>query len=61
MFDRADQLLPGMRWVLAGLSDGRLRPPPVTAFRFEDAAAAQRELETGRTVGKLVLEVKDTR
>lgn len=35
--------------------EGRLRRPPVTEFPVEDAAGAHRALESGTTVGKLVL------
>jgi synaptic vesicle membrane protein VAT-1 len=44
-----------MLWLLERFADERLRPLPVETFALEHAADAQRRLESGRTVGKLVL------
>ena len=49
------RLREGMHWLLARFADGRLQPPPITSFPLEHAAEAQRAIESGRTVGKLVL------
>jgi NADPH:quinone reductase-like Zn-dependent oxidoreductase len=49
-----------MTRLLGWLEDGSIRPPPVTAFAFEDVAAAHREIESGWTVGKLVLVAAQT-
>jgi NADPH:quinone reductase-like Zn-dependent oxidoreductase len=54
-FDRTEQLAESMDRLLGWLQDGSLQPPPVTAFAFDAAAAAHRAIESGRTVGKLVL------
>ena len=51
------------RWLLAEamealsgwLSEGRIRPAPVKTYALENVAQAHRDLESGRTVGKLVL------
>jgi synaptic vesicle membrane protein VAT-1 len=51
----APSLRAGMLWLLERFADGRLEPLPVEAFPLAEAAAAQRRLESGRTVGKLVL------
>ena len=45
----------GMHWLLERFADGRLRPLPVETFALADAAAAQRRIESGQTVGKLAL------
>ncbi|MBL8243200.1 MAG: zinc-binding dehydrogenase, partial [Rhodanobacteraceae bacterium] len=45
----------GMHWLLDRFADGRLVPPPVTSFPLQRAADAQRAIESGRTVGKLIL------
>lgn len=42
-------------WLLERFADGRLRPLPVESYPLAEAAAAQRRLESGRTVGKLAL------
>ena len=51
----APRLREGMRWLLERFADGRLRPLPVQGFPLADAAEAQRRIESGQTVGKLVL------
>jgi NADPH:quinone reductase-like Zn-dependent oxidoreductase len=51
----APMLREGMRWLLERFADGRLVPPPVQAFPLVDAAQAQRRIESGQSVGKLVL------
>lgn len=55
LFERRDLLASAMQDILGALERGELSPPPVTRFALDDAAAAQRALETGTTVGKLVL------
>jgi len=39
----------------AWIAEGRIEPPPVTTYPLDDVADAHRALETGTTVGKLVL------
>jgi NADPH:quinone reductase-like Zn-dependent oxidoreductase len=43
--------------LLGWLEAGSIVPPPVETFAFEDAARAHRAIESGKTVGKLVLTV----
>ena len=45
----------GMLWLLERFADGRLVPPPIEAFALADAADAHRRIESGHSVGKLVL------
>ncbi len=45
----------GMRWLLERFVDGRLKPLPVETFALAQAAAAQRRIESGQTLGKLAL------
>jgi NADPH:quinone reductase-like Zn-dependent oxidoreductase len=55
LFDR-HRLLARALEVIAGWADeGRLPPPPCTTYPLARAADAHRDLESGRTVGKLVL------
>ena len=55
LFERADLLAGGIAELVDWLREGKIRMPPVTTFRFEDVADAHRALESGQTVGKLVL------
>ena len=51
----APRLAEGMRWLLERFADGRLQPLPVQTFALAQAADAQRRIESGQSVGKLVL------
>lgn len=51
----AERLLEGMDWLLGRFASGALQPLPLTAFDLADAARAQQHIESGRSVGKLVL------
>ena len=52
---RAELAKDGFDAILGWMRDGRLKKAPVSAFPVERAADAHRALETGDTVGKLVL------
>lgn len=54
---RTDLLIPAMTRILEGVATGRLKPPPVTRYPLADVAQAHAALESGQTVGKLVLEM----
>lgn len=51
----AERLIEGMDWLLSRFASGALRPLPLTCFDLADAARAQQHIESGRSVGKLVL------
>jgi NADPH:quinone reductase-like Zn-dependent oxidoreductase len=53
---RADLLVPAMQGILRGFDEGWLQPPPVRRYPLADVARAHADLESGQTVGKLVLE-----
>ncbi len=55
LFDRRDFLRDATASLLARLGAGEIRPPTVRAYPVERVAEAHRELESGRTIGKLVL------
>jgi NADPH:quinone reductase-like Zn-dependent oxidoreductase len=55
LFDRHATLTHALGQLIGWLEDGRLLPPTVTGFAFDDVADAHRSLESGETVGKLVL------
>ena len=51
----APSLRAGMAWLLARFAEGSLQPPDIRCFPLHEAAQAQREIESGRSHGKLVL------
>jgi NADPH:quinone reductase-like Zn-dependent oxidoreductase len=53
--DRLDLLQRGMHELLSRVEEGSITPPATTTFVLEQVAEAQRALQGGRTVGKLVL------
>jgi NADPH:quinone reductase-like Zn-dependent oxidoreductase len=55
LFEEQALLTDAMTRMLAEVEAGVLRPLPVTEFSLSDAAAAHRALQSGTTVGKLVL------
>jgi len=55
LFERLDLLDEGMQGLLDWLSAGKLTPLPVREMPLDRVAEAHRELESGTTVGKLVL------
>jgi len=55
LFDERALLAQGMSDVLGWWGDDRLRLPAVTPYPLDDVARAHRDLESGQTVGKLVL------
>ena len=57
LFAEIDLLGEVMERLMCWLEKGAIVPPPVETYRFDDVAAAHRAIESGRTVGKLVLRV----
>jgi synaptic vesicle membrane protein VAT-1 len=55
LFDRTDLIDEAMAEILALLEKGELKPPPVKTYPFSEVAKAHRDLQSGQTVGKLVL------
>ena len=55
LFDRGDLLEEGVRTLAGWLERDLLRPLPVTEYPLARVADAHRDIESGRTVGKLVL------
>ena len=55
LFAKQDLLREAMGRLLAWLAEGKLDPPPVARYPAAEVARAHRDLESGRTVGKLVL------
>jgi NADPH:quinone reductase-like Zn-dependent oxidoreductase len=55
LFDRVDLIEQGMRELLEWHGQGKIRLPKVTPYAFENVADAHRAIESGQTVGKLIL------
>ncbi len=55
LFNRMDLLKESMQDLLKWVEEGKIKAPPVQAFPFEKVADAHRALESGTTVGKLIL------
>jgi synaptic vesicle membrane protein VAT-1 len=52
---KSELLRTGMLWLLERFSSGVLSPPTVTTFALEQVVAAHKLIESGNSVGKLVL------
>jgi NADPH:quinone reductase-like Zn-dependent oxidoreductase len=57
LFEREDLLTEGMNALLQGVKDGKIQPPAVTLFPLGEVGRAHAAIESGQTVGKLVLQV----
>ena len=57
LFDRADLLQESMQQLNGWVEEGRIKAPPLQPFAFENVAAAHHALESGTTVGKLILKM----
>jgi NADPH:quinone reductase-like Zn-dependent oxidoreductase len=55
LFDRDDLMQEGMADLLRWLDERTIVPPPVTTYPLAEVARAHKDLESGATVGKLVL------
>ncbi len=55
LFRETERLREAMDQLLGWLEEGRIVPPPVTTLPFDRVAEAHRRLESGTTIGKLVL------
>ncbi len=58
LFAQADLFAEIMTRLLEWLEAGRVVAPPVTLFPFDQVAGAHRAIESGETVGKLVLTIE---
>jgi NADPH:quinone reductase-like Zn-dependent oxidoreductase len=55
LFEQREILAEAMTQLLAWVEEGKLVAPPVTRFPLDQVAEAHRAIESGTTVGKLVL------
>jgi NADPH:quinone reductase-like Zn-dependent oxidoreductase len=59
LFERTDLLAEGMSTLLRWRAAGKLAPPALTTFPLDRVADAHRAIESGQTVGKLVLDTTE--
>lgn len=55
LMKKKEVLSEGLNTMLKWLNEGKINPPPITTYPLEQVAQAQRDLELGQTIGKLVL------
>lgn len=55
LFDRSELMQAAMEQLMRWLEEGRIQPPAIHSYVFDQVARAHRDLESGQTVGKLVL------
>jgi NADPH:quinone reductase-like Zn-dependent oxidoreductase len=55
LFHRADLLDEAMQDLLKWVAEGKIKPPKLQRFAYENVADAHRALESGTTVGKVIL------
>jgi NADPH:quinone reductase-like Zn-dependent oxidoreductase len=55
LFHRTDLLIFATRDLLPWFSEGKISLPPIKTYPFTESAQAHRDLQSGKTVGKLVL------
>jgi NADPH:quinone reductase-like Zn-dependent oxidoreductase len=55
LFHKVDVMAEGMGMLLRWIEEGRVKAPPVKTYPLDRVADAHRDIESGTTVGKLVL------
>ena len=55
LYEKVDILHECLSAIDGWLAEGKIVPPPITTYSLADAAQAHRDIESGQTVGKLVL------
>ncbi|MEM1282959.1 MAG: medium chain dehydrogenase/reductase family protein [Chlamydiota bacterium] len=55
LFDKVDLFQEFINQMFTWLDEEKIHPPTVTAYNLENVAQAHKDLESGKTVGKLVL------
>ena len=58
MFHKIKIYREAMDQMLKWVAENKLKPPAITAFSLDDISMAHRSLESGNTVGKLVLDTR---
>ena len=55
LFDRLDLLHEAFGDLSTWLAEGKVKPPQTTTYPLEDVARAHADIESGKTIGKLIL------
>ena len=55
LFHRTDLLKESMRDLMKWVAEGKIKAPALQSYPFDRVAEAHRALESGSTVGKLIL------
>ena len=55
LFHRADLLQESMQDLIEWVQEGKIQAPPLRSFTYDKVADAHRSLESGTTIGKLIL------
>ena len=55
LFSQEELLKRSMEQIIKWLEEGKLKAPPVKTYPLKDVALAHRDLESGKTIGKLIL------
>ena len=59
LFHRADMLQEAMQDLIKWVEEGKIQAPPLQSFAYDKVADAHRSLESGTTIGKLILKFTD--
>ena len=59
MFNRTDVLEEAMKFLLRHIEEDTIKAPKVTVFSMSKSGAAHASLESGSTIGKLVLNTSE--
>jgi len=60
LFNRMDLLKESMHYLMQWVAEGKIKAPALQTYPFEKVADAHRALESGTTVGKLILKFADS-
>ncbi len=55
LYDKTDIMAEAIDYILDKFADGTFTPLPIKTYDFADVAQAHKDIESGATVGKLIL------
>lgn len=59
LFDKTNVFDKGFDYIIENFENGTFEPLPITTYPFKEVAQAHKDIESGKTTGKLVLTVND--